>query len=375
MTIKTTKEMPSNLPKILEVRTKVAEATQADLDKIRPFLLRDFSLDDLYIREMWLANDQVDRSGEQFDSGYLQRFAETIVGKSVLVGHEYGNAPIGRFFKAEVKRDAKGWLWVVPAFYMPKAAGNELERDNIDSGVWSYVSIGSHVDYAGLTCSICGHAYYPWYTPDGEDYCPHIIGQSYDGATCQAVWTTDRSDMSKVEAVEGSIVYLGCQYEAAISKSAESESLLKTSKIEELTKRSGQLGHEHTMKGGNPMDWEARAKELEAENERLKEAAEKLPEAEAKLKDAEPKIKAGEAYITHLKSEIIRIGGILDEPESAKLVADSTDDVEKLKTALKEYEARLDKKFPPAGKGAIPDGATKTTEAPVERDARAYSVI
>jgi len=132
------------MTKVLQVLTLAAEPSEKQVEMIRPYLLRDFSPDELYIRQMELANDQVDRSFERFDRGYLKRFAETIVGKSVLTGHEYGNAPVGRFFDAAVAKGANGWQWVKPWFYMPKSPGNQLARDNIDSGVWSYVSIGAY---------------------------------------------------------------------------------------------------------------------------------------------------------------------------------------------------------------------------------------
>lgn len=206
------------LTKLLEVATYAVQPTEAQLEAIQAYLLPGFPLDKLYIREMELANNQVDRSHERFDSGYLRRFAETLPGKSVLVGHDDGSAPIGRFFQAKVGKGSNGWQWVKAAFYMPVSNGNELARDSIDSGVWSHVSIGCLIDWNGLMCDICGQPYYP--SAGRDNNCPHLAGEEYEGEVCTVTYSAKHSDMNKVEAVEGSIVYLGCQYDAAIKKTA-----------------------------------------------------------------------------------------------------------------------------------------------------------
>lgn len=211
------------LVRVFHVQTEVIQPTQAQIDAIQPYLLRDFPVEELYVRQMRLANDQYDRSYERFDRGYLKRFAETIPGKSVMVGHDHGSAPVGRFFEACLAKDSNGWNWVRASFYMPRSAGNELARDSIDSGIWTYCSIGARVDLRGLICDICGQPYFggfDWETAE-RAYCPHLMGDDYDGEVCRCTWDSKCSDMGRVEAVEGSIVYLGCQYEAAVSKSAE----------------------------------------------------------------------------------------------------------------------------------------------------------
>lgn len=244
--------------KVLQVETRAVEPDEGHLAQIRPYLLRDFPIEDLYIRKIMLANDQVDRSFERFDVGYLKRFAETIVGKSVLVGHEYGTAPVGRFFAADVEVDERGWNWVAPWFYMPKSDGNALARDSIDSGVWSYASIGASVDYEGLRCDICGRPYYYWLSKaDSDERCPHIMGEVYDGQVCTATWDSTMSDMNRVEAVEGSIVYLGCQYEAAVAKSAARVSEMRVMK-ETLLLRGAVPSHAPET-APEDRDWDADA--------------------------------------------------------------------------------------------------------------------
>jgi hypothetical protein len=287
---------------VLAVHTKApAEATQSQIDKIKPFMLREFSADELYIRQMMLANDQADRSFERFDMGYLARFAETIVGKSVLTGHDYGTVPVGRFFDAEITRDAQGWQWVAPWFYMPKSPGNQLDRDNIDSGVWSYVSIGAKVDYAGLYCDICGMSYYG-YGAESEAYCRHYAGREYDGKVCTCTWDSMKSNMSTVEAVEGSIVYLGCQYDAAIAKSAEQAQQSYNIKLALMGKENN-IPSDGREEVNNVMN--------ETEIKQLKDdLAAKTTEAETltnKVKTLEPLAEIGKELKEDLKKEVIRL--------------------------------------------------------------------
>ncbi len=367
------KDLPKTLTKVLQVQTNSLPLPTDDLiERIRPFLLRDFNVEDLYVRRMLLANDQVDRSHERFDMGYLSRFAETIIGKGVLIGHEHGSAPVGKFFDGGITRetgsDGQSWQWLETFFYMPISPGNQLARDNIDSGVWSYVSIGANVDYAGMICDI-----YPWYGPESEAQCIHIAGRTYDGRVCTVTWTSDKSNMAKVEAVEGSIVYLGCQYDAAIGKSAAEIGELQAAKS---------LFIEHSLDKGEErndnVDWEAKCKELEAANAELEtkiaELTAKNSELTAKVAELEPLAKNGEQYITDTKAEIVRVATLLGEESAYKFVVEKVDDLAKLKEIEAELGKKLDEKFPPTGKAQPASSGAEKPSVKVGAD-RNYSVI
>lgn len=323
------KELPQALTKVLAVAVQRVAPSDSQMDKIKPFLLREFSADELYIRQMWLANDQPDRSYERFDLGYLGRFAETIQGKSVLIGHDYGSVPVGKFFDAEIiKDDESDWQWCAPWFYMPVSPGNQLDRDNIDSGVWSYVSIGASVDYAGLICDLCGQPYYPWTSRDAQaPSCPHYLGQSYDGKMATATWTAAKSDMSKVEAVEGSIVYLGCQYDAAIAKSAEQSQDLQARKREIITlsntpSSDGEKSQEGVMNLEKLLEALGlkSAEEVQAEVSKLREDNTKLKT----LADLATKLMDG------IRAEIKGHMQFLGQPESIQCAVNLITDVDEL---------------------------------------------
>jgi hypothetical protein len=367
------KELPATLTKVLQVQTKAVTPTDEQIERIRPFLLRDFNPDELYVRRMLLANDQYDRSHERFDMGYLTRFAETTVGKSVLGGHDHKSAPIARFFGSGVVKDENGWQWLETFFYMPTSTGNQLARDNIDSGVWSYVSIGANIDYAGMICDICGGHYIPWYGPESEPTCQHMVGQTYDGRICTVTWTAAKSNMAKVEVVEGSIVYLGCQYDAAIGKSAAEIGELQAAKslyVENSVKP--------TEERTNDVELEARIKELEAANADLTSTVTELTAKNAELTEQvaklDPLAKNGEQYITDTKAEIVRVATQLGEESAYKFVVEKVDDLEKLKEIEKELGKKLDEKFPPTGKAEINGGTGKPESKSIAND-RSFSII
>jgi cell division protein FtsB len=367
------KDLPKTLTKVLQVQTKAVTPTDEQIERIRPFLLRDFDPDELYVRRMLLANDQYDRSHERFDMGYLSRFAETTVGKSVLGGHDHKSVPIARFFDGGVIKEDNGWQWLETFFYMPMSPGNQLARDNIDSGVWSYVSIGANVDHSGLVCDICGCAYYPWYGDETAPTCRHIAGEIYDGRVCTTTWTANKSDLSKIEVVEGSIVYLGCQFDAAIGKSASDLKKLQEEKrlyISTLTLDS--------VKEGQDMNWEEKCKELEAANAELEtknaELTAKNSELTEQVAKLEPLAKNGEQYVTDTKAEIVRVAAQLGEESAYKFVVEKVDDLEKLKEIEKELGKKHDAKFPPTGKAVPGNSGAEKPSVKVGAD-RNYSVI
>jgi len=208
--------------------------TDEDLMIIRKYALSDLEPERIYVRRVNLCNDQWDRHYERLSPEVLERLAETLPGKAVLVGHNRAGEPVGRFYRAEVKVDpGNGWRWLQADWYTPVTPANEHLRAGIDSGVLSYVSIGFRWDR--LVCDLCGRDYM-----DGGA-CPHVLGRTYpagefagrnvklteDGnmAICTATY------MGDAEAQEGSLVYLGAQYDAAVVKAHSMKRAVEAAKV------------------------------------------------------------------------------------------------------------------------------------------------
>lgn len=267
------------------VQAESVSVTEEDLALINNrFALRPLAAEQVYVRRLAVCNDQYDRTGERFPGYYLERFAATLPGKPLLAHHDKGQFPLGRFFRAEVVKEA-GATWLYCWAYLVKTAGNEEIRTQIDAGVYSHVSIGFR--WADLSCDLCGRSYF-----SGD--CPHVIDREYDGRRCTATYA---GDPERVEAIEASLVYLGAQYGAVVTKS-DDRGLEKGALTATLTE--------------------------------------------------DPVLVAdGQLYRLDLRREIERLAACVHAEDEARLVLDALGDptAERLKGLLEEYQERFDRRF------------------------------
>jgi hypothetical protein len=204
------------------VNKKAVKITDADWDLMTGFMVNSDSFDkeDFKLYELWLAHNFVDRDGERFNKDVLKSFNKSMVGKSLLYGHEWGPPGEGRFFKSKIVKttvdetieligmhpnknirahleeiEAKDGSiqWLVPTVYMLTDKENEIRK--IDAGIVSDVSIG-------FRCPEC----LPVKSPDDENA---ILYYEYKNTA-----------QKESEALEGSFVFLGSQYGAQTRKSA-----------------------------------------------------------------------------------------------------------------------------------------------------------
>jgi hypothetical protein len=215
----------------LAIRGAAGLPTDAELAILREeaYAGPDLEPDEVRTRQMLLCHDQYDRTCERFPLPYLEQFARTIPGKSLLGGHDTSQLPLGRFFqggvvtrkepfpvlqKAVAVESVPGFAvretqvrYLQAGFYYPRqdVMGERLEA-GIRTGVYRAVSIGFRYD--DLLCDVCEKSYF--------SDCPHWIGEmTADGVLVTGTYT---GDVSKVEALEGSIVFLGAQPGARILK-------------------------------------------------------------------------------------------------------------------------------------------------------------
>jgi hypothetical protein len=216
-------ELPEIVRFVTPVHAKALTLTEADIQSVQDRALTAVDPENIWAREFYIANDRVDRHFEHFDRGHLQRFADTIVDKSLLIGHEYeGRMAEGLFYKARVGREG-GVVWTLGTAYTIKTAANEHIRALVDGGVQRYGSIGFKPDWAAAVCDICG---LPYYMPckDGA-MCEHYAGEEYDAEVCTVAWNWKKARPEQVEAYEYSLVYLGSQYGAGPKKGALDDEL------------------------------------------------------------------------------------------------------------------------------------------------------
>lgn len=269
--------------------------------------------DQVLVRYAHLANDQYDRSHERFPVEYLHRFKATMHGKSLLPGHDRSAVPLGVWLEGEVIKDDQGAHHLKLPFYMD--ARSEMAR-RVRLGIAKKVSISFKAP--GRTCDLCGQDY------DGQNGCEngHKKGQTYDGKLCTVTYS---GDPARVEAMEGSLVWLACQYGAEVTgaKAPEDEELMN--ELEELKAKVAALEDDLTTSQKKAAESEALAKE-------------------------------GQEYRAYLKGEIIRkmTAGMADRPQEAETKAATLTamlanaDLEQLRNMDKVAQAEFDQKFPPS---------------------------
>ncbi|HUT74991.1 MAG TPA: hypothetical protein VM221_09205 [Armatimonadota bacterium] len=205
-----TDSRPSVFYKAVAVNGRRSAApTRAELELVNRFARRALAADEVYVGECDLCNDRVDRAFERFTVAVLADFADSLPGKSLLAGHDHGSLPLGLWFDARLRGDERGVTHLRPSYYIVKTRDNEHHRAQLDGGVYRYASIGFRAQ--DLVCDICGKSWFGW-------ECEHYPGQAYDvgGGRVVATARYTRSEAQPAEAVEGSIVYLGCQYDAEL---------------------------------------------------------------------------------------------------------------------------------------------------------------
>ena len=162
------------------------------------------SPDDFHLRGMYLCNSARDFYYSRFTDGALDEIAELLAGRPVMVGHDYGTLPVGRFVSGEKverrigkapKRDSQ---WVKGLFYVPRDEQGDAVVRRIDTGIYREVSIGWRCIDA--TCSVCKNDI------RDRERCEHWPGEVYEKAgICEY-------GFSGITAVlEGSLVFAGGQ--------------------------------------------------------------------------------------------------------------------------------------------------------------------
>lgn len=416
-------ELPEIVRFVLPVHAKALTLTDKDIEAIQGRALTPVDPESIWAREFYIANDQVDRHFEHFDRGHLQRFADTLVDKSLMIGHEYeGRMAEGLFYKARVGRES-GVLWTLGTAYTIKTAANEHIRALVDGGVQRYGSIGFKPDWKAALCDICGRPYYYGAGGDGE-WCDHYAGDEYDGEVCTVAWNWKKARPEQVEAYEYSLVYLGSQYGAGPKKGALDDELAmldagivpaaarksaimpERKKVmlvdKELTNAEGVDIPEEDEDGAKrhlapddpaepavkdaeePVVPKAELDEAIAERDvtlagldkstaavgeltaQVEQKSQKLADAEAELAEIRPKAALADSLLAERKGEIERKAKAAGVDGLVGDLADVSD-LERMHEIEKAVSAAFDEKFPPQGKAAIPGpgGDTKVVASDV----------
>lgn len=185
-----------------------------DMKKIGQFSRREMSADEVYIFNVDLCNNDIDRDFEKFSVATLNQLAEYFVGKTGIFDHSMkAENQKARVFDAWVERvdgkktaDGDDFYTLKARAYMLKNDENRELIAEIDAGIKKEVSVSCSVEKA--VCSICD-------TDNRYGRCEHIPGKSYGGQLCFNILSGAR------DAYEFSFVAVPAQREAGVTKSFE----------------------------------------------------------------------------------------------------------------------------------------------------------
>lgn len=210
-------------------------ATNEDLAKIQQFSRRELLPEEIYVFNVDLCNNDIDRDYEKFSVETLKQMAELFVGKTGIFDHSMKSADqTARIFDAFVEKvngkktaDGEDFYSLKAKAYMLNNEQNRSLIDSIEAGIKKEVSVSCSVDKA--YCSICR-------TDRKRAACEHRKGKMYGDRLCFNI-LTDATD-----AYEFSFVAVPAQREAGVTKSfsvkeeAEMQDIVKMiSQGDELT--------------------------------------------------------------------------------------------------------------------------------------------
>lgn len=211
-------------------------ATNEDLAKIQQFSRRELLPEEIYVFNVDLCNNDVDRDYEKFSVETLEQMAELFVGKTGIFDHSMKSADqTARIFDAFVEKvngkktaDGEDFYSLKAKAYMLNNEENKSLIDSIEAGIKKEVSVSCSVDKA--YCSIC-------HTDRKRAACEHRKGKMYGDRLCFNI-LTDATD-----AYEFSFVAVPAQREAGVTKSF---SLKEEAEMQDIVKMISQ-GDEITL--------------------------------------------------------------------------------------------------------------------------------
>lgn len=211
-------------------------ATNEDLAKIQQFSRRELLPEEIYVFNVDLCNNDVDRDYEKFSVETLEQMAKLFVGKTGIFDHSMKSADqTARIFDAFVEKvngkktaDGEAFYSLKAKAYMLNNEENKSLIDSIEAGIKKEVSVSCSVDKA--YCSIC-------HTDRKRAACEHKKGKMYGDRLCFNI-LTDATD-----AYEFSFVAVPAQREAGVTKSF---SIKEEAEMQDIVKMISQ-GDEITL--------------------------------------------------------------------------------------------------------------------------------
>ena len=153
------------------------------LELLNRFTKREHTLDEVYLFDLILCDNEIDRDGDCFSVHALEQLRDRFAGVTGIFDHNprSGNQT-ARIFRTELCSDPNRKTQTGQVYHFLRANAYMVRTDSnadlireIDAGIKKEVSISCAV--GTQTCSVCG-------CNKLKKPCAHIKGRSYCGAKC-----------------------------------------------------------------------------------------------------------------------------------------------------------------------------------------------
>lgn len=181
------------------------------LEKINKFTRREFTEEELYVFNLILCDNEIDRDCERFSDGALEKMSTLFIGKTGIFDHNAAAAnQNARIFDTELITDdsrktksGEPYRYLKASAYMIRTDENKNLIAEIDGGIKKEVSISCSA--AKRICSVCGR-------DRSREGCGHVKGKLYNGGLCHIILD------GISDAYEWSFVAVPAQVNAGVTK-------------------------------------------------------------------------------------------------------------------------------------------------------------
>lgn len=154
------------------------------IEKINKITRREFTEEELYVFDLILYDNEIDRDCERFSDDALEKMSTLFIGKTGIFNHNAAAAnQNARIFDTELVTDnsrittnGEPYKYLKASVYIVRTDENKNLIAEIDGSIKKEVSISCSA--AKRICSVCGKCVYK---------CSHISGKIYDGKVCHTI--------------------------------------------------------------------------------------------------------------------------------------------------------------------------------------------
>lgn len=181
------------------------------LQLLNQFTRRELTEEEVYIFDVILCDNEIDRDFEKFSLSALKTLQELFIGKTGIFDHDAkSSGQTARIFHTELAEDSErktstgeNYVCLKGCAYMVRTSANENLIKEIEGGIKKEVSISCSASVQ--KCSVCG-------ANKRTKNCPHTKGKEYAGKTAYVI-------LDKItDAYEWSFVAVPAQKNAGVTR-------------------------------------------------------------------------------------------------------------------------------------------------------------